>query len=431
MSVVDAELQERCQVSPIRPIPKGWDEKTLLDAVGMKKDLIVAGPFGSNLKVSDYRNEGIPIIRLQNIDYGKFIDKEIKYISPEKARELAYHSFRAGDLVLAKLGDPIGKTCKVPDYFKDGIVVADVVRIRVENGWADTKFIMYSLNSVAAKKQLINGKIGSTRPRVNLDQIRGIRILVPPLNQQRKIAAILSSVDAAIEQTDAIIAQTERMKMGLMQELISGENETQKVKHIVLNKKGSIKIGPFGSQLKLSDMVAEGIKVYGQENIIKKDLTLGRRFISLEKYKTLKSCTIFPGDLVITMMGTIGKSMIFPETFEKGIMDSHLLRLQLDSTIVNASYLAHIFENYKNIKDQIYSLSQGGIMSGLSSSIIRELYIPLPPILKQNKLVLILSTIDDKLLSEKKYREHQGVIRQGLMQDLLTGRVRVKVDGHA
>jgi len=70
-------------------------------------------------------------------------------------------------------------------------------------------------------------------------------------------------------------------------------------------------------------------------------------------------------------------------------------------------------------------------MSGLSSSIIRELYIPLPPILKQNKLVLILSTIDDKLLSEKKYREHQGVIRQGLMQDLLTGRVRVKVDGHA
>jgi len=292
-----------------------------------------------------------------------------------------------------------------------------------------TEFYYYYFKLIKQILERFSG--GSTFKELSKKALEDIVLPLPSPAEQRKIAAILSSVDTAIEQTDAIIAQTERMKMGLMQELISGENETQKVKHIVLNKKGSIKIGPFGSQLKLSDMVAEGIKVYGQENIIKKDLTLGRRFISLEKYKTLKSCTIFPGDLVITMMGTIGKSMIFPETFEKGIMDSHLLRLQLDSTIVNASYLAHIFENYKNIKDQIYSLSQGGIMSGLSSSIIRELYIPLPPILKQNKLVLILSTIDDKLLSEKKYREHQGVIRQGLMQDLLTGRVRVKVDGHA
>jgi len=153
MNIIDSKSPEKCQVSPIRFVPGEWDEKTLLDAAGMKKDLIVAGPFGSNLKVSDYRDEGIPIIRLQNIDYGKFIDKEIKYISPEKARELAYHSFRAGDLVLAKLGEPIGKTCIVPDYFQDGVVVADVVRIRVANGLADKKFIMYSLNSVATKNQ--------------------------------------------------------------------------------------------------------------------------------------------------------------------------------------------------------------------------------------------------------------------------------------
>ncbi|HQN31190.1 MAG TPA: restriction endonuclease subunit S, partial [Methanothrix soehngenii] len=200
MNTIYSEFQEQFHVSSVRSFPEEWDKKTLLDAVGMKKDLIVAGPFGSNLKVSDYMDEGIPIIRLQNIDYGKFIDKEIKYISHEKARELAYHSFRAGDLVLAKLGDPIGKTCIVPDYFKDGIVVADVVRVRVADGLADKKFIMYSLNSVATKNQLINGTIGSTRPRVNLDQIRDIQILVPPLNEQRKIAAILSSVDAAIEQ---------------------------------------------------------------------------------------------------------------------------------------------------------------------------------------------------------------------------------------
>ena len=221
MNTIDSESQEQFHVSSVRYFPEEWDNKTLLDAVGMKKDLIVAGPFGSNLKVSDYKDEGIPIIRLQNIDYGKFIDKEIKYISHEKARELAYHSFRAGDLVLAKLGDPIGKTCIVPDYFKDGIVVADVVRVRVADGLVDKKFIMYSLNSVATKNQLINGTIGSTRPRVNLDQIRDIQILVPPLNEQRKIAAILSSVDAAIEQTDAIIGVLKAIRAGITKDLLS------------------------------------------------------------------------------------------------------------------------------------------------------------------------------------------------------------------
>ena len=94
-----------------RTLPKGWKTAKLRDVVNDDNDIIIAGPFGSNLKVSDYRNEGVPIIRLQNVERNNFIEKNIKYISLEKANELLYHSFQPGDLVLAKLGDPIGKTC--------------------------------------------------------------------------------------------------------------------------------------------------------------------------------------------------------------------------------------------------------------------------------------------------------------------------------
>jgi type I restriction enzyme S subunit len=307
MNTIYSEFQEQFHVSSVRSFPEEWDNKTLLDAVGMKKDLIVAGPFGSNLKVSDYKDEGIPIIRLQNIDYGKFIDKEIKYISHEKARELAYHSFRAGDLVLAKLGDPIGKTCIVPDYFKDGIVVADVVRVRVADGLVDKKFIMYSLNSVATKNQLINGTIGSTRPRVNLDQIRDIQILVPPLNEQRKIAAILSSVDAAIEQTDAIIAQTERMKTGLMQELFAKKFDIAKLGDCSFKPEygytTSAIFQPVGPKfIRITDLKDDGVDWASVPHC------------TCDEY-VLKKYLLKPGDIIFARIGaTTGKNILSKKT---------------------------------------------------------------------------------------------------------------------
>ena len=87
-------------------LPFGW-VCTDLQAITLdpKKD-IVDGPFGSNLKASEYISEGIPIIRLQNVDRNNFINKNIKYIHQEKAESLSRHSFTMGDIVMTKLGDP-------------------------------------------------------------------------------------------------------------------------------------------------------------------------------------------------------------------------------------------------------------------------------------------------------------------------------------
>ena len=79
--------------------PKGWERTKLIDAVGGKNELIVGGPFGSNLKVIDYKDKGIPLIRLQNIEVDNFLMKGIKFISFEKANELSYHSFNSGDIL--------------------------------------------------------------------------------------------------------------------------------------------------------------------------------------------------------------------------------------------------------------------------------------------------------------------------------------------
>ena len=133
-------------------IPEEWEIKKLSDLSEKIKD-IVAGPFGSNLVVSDYKSQGVPIIRLQNIDRNQFINKNIQFISNKKAEELNYHSYIPNDLVLAKLGDPIGKTCKIPKDFPEGIVVADVVRIRTSPKKSNQNFVEYVLNSKMCEKQ--------------------------------------------------------------------------------------------------------------------------------------------------------------------------------------------------------------------------------------------------------------------------------------
>ena len=219
--MVEKEMGLRYKMTEIGEIPDDWKVGDLVSITDNEGD-IVSGPFGSNLKVSDYRKTGIPIIRLQNIAPNRLLNNDIKFISEEKAKMLSYHSFTAGDILLAKLGNPIGISCLVPPELRKGIVVADVVRIRVSNRKADKNYIVQILNSPICLKQLALEKIGSTRPRVNLTSIRNIKLFIPPLTEQQKISEILSDVDREIEALEQKRDKYKLLKTGMMQQLLTG-----------------------------------------------------------------------------------------------------------------------------------------------------------------------------------------------------------------
>lgn len=132
--------------------------------------------------------------------------------------------------------------------------------------------------------------------------------------------------------------------------------EQRKVPELLKNSSSAMKIGPFGSALKKEYFVKEGVKVYAQENAFTGDFSIGDYYITEEKYKELQSCELYPGDLVISMMGTIGSCAIFPETAEKGIMNSHLLRLQFSNEVV-PQYIMYLLRDSDLIKKQIDRLS--------------------------------------------------------------------------
>jgi type I restriction enzyme S subunit len=211
----------------VSELPMGWELGKLEDLTLDPKNHIVDGPFGSNLKASEYLEEGIPIVRLQNIDRNFFIDKNIKFISHEKANLLKRHSFIKGDIIITKLEDPLGKACLVPDNLEGGIIVADVVRVRPDERFSSKRYLVYLINSQVISNQLLVEVKGTTRPRVNLSHIRHLQIPIALLNEQRRIVAKLDSLFThsrrTREELERIPKLIQRYKQALLEAAFCGD----------------------------------------------------------------------------------------------------------------------------------------------------------------------------------------------------------------
>lgn len=206
----------------------------------------------------------------------------------------------------------------------------------------------------------------------------------------------------------------------------SGEWEEKSILEIVKDEKNSIKIGPFGSQLKKERFVEKSdFKVYGQENVISKDFSIGSRYMTESHFEELSTNEIKSGDFLISSMGTIGQSIIVPEGIERGIMDSHLIRLRLKNEIANSKFIQQIFLLDKT-QNKILSLSVGGIMAGLSIGIIKKLFFTLPNLQEQEKIADFLSNVDKKIAITEEKLDLFKEYKKGVMQKIFNQKLRFK-----
>ncbi|WP_442902198.1 restriction endonuclease subunit S [Francisella sp. 19X1-34] len=204
-----------------------YGNKTLSDSVENPKKDIVDGPFGSNLKATEYIQKGVPIIRIQNIQRLEFINKDIKFVSEEKAEFLKRHSFIASDIVITKLGEPLGKSCIVPDNLERGIIVADIIRVRVDSSKSKNKYIMYAINSAIAINQFSENSMGSTRQRVKLSIVRDLKIPLPPLPIQQQTVEYLDSIATKVDKIKQLNEQKlenlKALKASILDKAFRGE----------------------------------------------------------------------------------------------------------------------------------------------------------------------------------------------------------------
>jgi type I restriction enzyme S subunit len=218
----------------LEELPVGWEWAKLEDLVINPNNDIVDGPFGSDLKASEYIEDGVPIIRIQNIERNQLNFNNIKYVHEEKAEQLKRHSLTKKDILITKLGSPLGKACMVADNIEIGIMVADIVRVRIGHEFIDKKYITYFLNSLSAIKEFEKITKGTTRPRVNLTNIRCFNIPVPPLEEQRKVVDEiefhLSIADEVEKLVDKCLRQSRVLRRSILETAFKGKLVAQNFK---------------------------------------------------------------------------------------------------------------------------------------------------------------------------------------------------------
>lgn len=190
---------EECQYE----IPAGWEWTRLGTLVADSKQDIVDGPFGSDLHSDEYVDSGVPVIRLQNVQRNQFLNKNIRFLTSDKAEYLSRHNFVSGDIVITKLGEPVGKACIVPEYLKSGIFVADIIRIRLDSRFVDKNYITFMINSPFISVKFNRLVKGITRARVNLTKVREMVIPLPPLAEQHRIVAKVNRLMAICDELEA------------------------------------------------------------------------------------------------------------------------------------------------------------------------------------------------------------------------------------
>ena len=279
-----------------------------------------------------------------------------------------------------------------------------VVRLLSVRSKHDVFFLENAINT-------LNVIVESTGvPQLTVPQLSQYEIFFPPtITEEKEIGAFFDRVDNLITLHQRKHNKLVDVKKSMLEKMFpkNGEKkpeirfcgftddwEQRKVTELLKNTSDAIKIGPFGSALKKSFFTDKGIKVYAQENAFSGDFSIGNYYISEAKYNELKSCELKPGDLVISMMGTVGACAIFPENAEKGIMNSHLLRLQFSEEVL-PEYIMFLLRDSQIIRGQIDRLSVGSIMTGLSSTVVKKLVFPVPKRPEQQKIVELLEQLDN------------------------------------
>ena len=194
--------------------------------------------------------------------------------------------------------------------------------------------------------------------------------------------------------------------------------------------KGALRTGPFGSELTAKDILEIGdIKIYNQRTVIDDDYLGGQNYISQDKFESLKSFESFPGDILVTTRGTIGRASIVPENAKKGILHPCLIRIQLNENLLLPEYLLMALNQSNLLISQLAYLSNSTTIEVIYSYTIANVSLPIPPIAEQKEILLFLNNKIKKIdiLRNKAHssinllKEH----RASLISAAVTGKIMV------
>jgi len=370
---------------------------------------------------STYWGEGTAWLSIADMKQ-KFTSTSKETITSKAAQNCNCRLVKPGTLLMSfKLS--IGKLTfnTVPLYTNEAIVALPII----DETQVSKYYLYYALQSINLTEGTDKAAKGLT---LNKEKLKNIKIPLPPLAEQIHIAQVMDQTDRLRQQDRQLLAHYDQLVQAVFVDMFGSANPESKdwaeVKIAELAKptKNSMRTGPFGSDLLHSEFVEEGIFVLGIDNVVNNCFEWAKpRFITTEKYEKLKRYTVFPGDVLISIMATIGRTAVVPEDVPAAINSKHLAAISLNQDLAVPEFISYSLYADPKILRQLASQSKGAIMDGLNLGIIKNTKLNLPPLKLQRKFTTILAAIEAQKAVVKQLQLQSEALFNSLLQQAFRG----------
>lgn len=371
---------------------------------------------------------GIRLLQLADVGDSVFLDKSDRWVSESTFAELKCTEVLPGDLLIARMPDPIARCTLAPEHLGYPLItVVDVAILRPGPGW-DNRFVMWAINSSPFRNDVDSRLSGSTRMRISRSALGRTRIPKPPLEIQQRIADYLdretAEIDAAVADLNRYLELLQQRKSQAVEVAVTGNKKERfpLVPIQLLFRKIMSGTTPKGDRFYTE--AADSIPWITTSELREKDIFSTRKSVTPTALKEVSSLAVYPpGTILIAMYGaTIGR---FGRTRVTATSNQACCALFEPVGIDPEFFYLSLFAHCKQLKE----LSSGGGQPNIKQDTIRRFRVPVPPLSKQkeiaNQLSVVLHDVDELIAESTKLRDLLLTRRSVLITEVVTGRKQV------
>lgn len=430
-------------------VPAHWVGPVKLGAISSLK-----GRLGwQGLKADEYCDEGPLVVSSAHFSGTTIRWNECPHVSWERYQIDSNIQLCTHDILLMKDGAALGKLAFVEDLpgeacLNSHLLLFRPLKIELSPTYCQ-KFAFYFMQTSLFQEYMQTRGTGATFMGVSQEAISKFQVVWPPFSEQELIAAFLDHETAKI---DALVAEQEKL-IDLLKEkrqavishaVTKGLDPDVPMKDSGVEWLGevpehwgvkrlkriaeSIKAGPFGSALTKDLYVSAGYRVYGQEQVIPGDFTIGDYYIAEDRFKLMSDFCVCPNDVLISCVGTYGKIAVVPENIAPGIINPRLIRMRFKKVIM-PNFISFVLKS-SVIFEQFSKMSRGGTMDIINISTLSNIILPIPPLPEQRGLLKFINTeskkIDSLILESQHTIDLLKERRAALISAAVTGKIDVR-----
>ena len=416
-STSNSQLPKGYKQTEVGAIPDDWEVKPL-------KKISPSLSVGLVINPSSYfdKNCSIPMLVGSHVDENQINWESANRISEFSNNALPASRLSVGDLVTVRVGDP-GITAVIPPEL-DGCNCASMMIVRKHSSF-DSCWLCYVMNSKIGRSQIEHVQYGTAQKQFNISDAINFLYPVPPIAEQNLIARALSDTDALIESLEQLLAKKRQIKQGAMQELLRSKDtwdkeEIRNILTLIMDYRGRTpkKLGMEWGGGDIRALSAGNVKrgwidfeaeaYFASEALYQKWMTQG---VTKEN------------DILVTTEAPLGNIAIIPDS-KKYILSQRVISLRTDPQIINSKYLYHYISS-EIFQELLKKDSSGSTATGIQRLKLEKILIAFPSLAEQQAIATILSDMDLEIGAIETKLTKARQLKQGMMHELLTGKIRL------